>query len=352
MTTAIYSPKRAIVSDDLWLRENTLPVCDWKQELSRARIYHGLVDETIQDERSQRDRWKWAEFVHKQTSVGKLEMFLLMMDRNSPSYVRRRRARHSLLRGLSGAAVFPCLAELEKARFRIYDRASVDRLRSPISVKDIIDGVSSSTTSLSHRCDLILQAEVLEFSTSEVEQMLNLLHQFIDQNRFSNEEDVVIAVGAAIRKYAMNLPNDRMEDYAKLFDTSSTEAMSEQIELELVKAITWRLTAQPPEFDDPFPSLAVRLRDLADTYIRPRLITQKNFAAIAINALLGLLLLRHPDSHDLIGRLSALDIKWLSELMVRRIKALKNKIEANVNTASPEVFTEYLTDAEHKLVNP
>lgn len=220
------------------------------------------------------------------------------------------------------------------------------------SPHEIVQRLKQATIEHEERRRLIIDAEVLSFRSGELRDLLPLLREFIVRFRHSEDLEDMVAVGSAVRKYVMNMADEDLRIFPALFDPSPTAPIAKAIELELAKAVVWRWTAQPPEVDDAEPSLASRLFDLVATYLRTRLISQKNIAAIALNAILGLLLLRSRHIPSLFELLRSLDAPWFTELVARRAEWLRVEIEERFPREESRVFVKSLAETEEHLKRP
>ena len=164
--------------------------------------------------------------------------------------------------------------------------------------------------------------------------MTPLLRQFIDQNRESNDPADLVAVGSAIRTFvAIASPDDAFAYAASLLQAGGRSPLPIELELELAKMVVRKLTARTPETDDPFPGLADRLRELAETYLNPRLLGREKHGAVALNAVLGLLLARSRHAPKIIVAVRGLGVPWFEQLVARRAERLKSEIEARDSAA-------------------
>jgi len=194
------------------------------------------------------------------------------------------------------------------------------------SPNNLLAKLQDSSISQAKLFETILFAEIAAFDEPQTKALLQLLFEFVDKYRFSQDEDTKTAVGAAIRKLAMNLPDFEIEQYANLFHPTETDTLSCEIELELAKAILWRLTAQPASLSDDFPNLENCLAEIASLYLNSRLLLQKNYAAISLQAVLGILLLNSQHADHIIQSVRDMKISWFSDLLVRRLKRLRAQL--------------------------
>ena len=193
------------------------------------------------------------------------------------------------------------------------------------SAEEILIKLECSTTSFDDRISGVLFAETMAFSDLQKPRLLNSLFEFVEQNRFAKDDQLITAVGSAIRKFAMNMPTSEFERYSQLFSPTSTDTLSCETELELAKAVSWRLMKVNDVATDAYPNLERHLSELASDYLAARLILQENYASIAIHAVIAVALLNGARQHEFADRIAALGISWFSELVVRRLADVVEK---------------------------
>ena len=178
--------------------------------------------------------------------------------------------------------------------------------------------------SLNHldRRRLIVEAKVVDFELEQLGPLHTVLRDFIAKYRESNNPDDIVAVGAAIRKCVATLHADEALSYAaQLLEAGPRTPVPVEVELELVKMIVRKLTANLPKPDDSMPELGDRLREIAETYLNPRLLVREKYGAIALNAILGLVLLRSRHGPEVLRSVSELKVPWFRQLLARRVSA-------------------------------
>jgi len=206
----------------------------------------------------------------------------------------------------------------------IEDRRN-DWVQSP---QMILDRLESDVTTPDDRITAVLFAETMIFDGEQKPRLLRCLFKFANDNRFSQDDEVKTAVGSAIRKFAMNMPESSFEDYSTLLVPTGTDTLSCEIELELAKAIGWRLIRAERTKAGVYPHLEARLSGLASDYLATRLILQKNYASIVIHAVIAVALLNGSRKTELINRIAALRIDWFSDLFSRRLAEVIHKRQA------------------------
>lgn len=173
---------------------------------------------------------------------------------------------------------------------------------------------------------LIIDAEVLDFEPHQFERLEVALSEFIGacRHRSGNDPADLVAAGAAIRKYIATLGVDEGLPYAaRLLEAGPQVPVPLEIELETTKMVVRKLTANPPKDDDAFPDLAERLAEIARAYLNPRLLTREKYGAIALNAVLGLALLRSQHVAEILRILSGLEVSWFKQSLAQRARRIK-----------------------------
>jgi len=209
------------------------------------------------------------------------------------------------------------------------DRASrdeeiLDDWRS--SPSELLTKLQDPATNRNELFEAILFAEIAKFDESQTKLLLTRLFAFVNEYRLSQNKAVKTAVGAAIRKLAMNLQDSQIEQYAGLFLPTDTDTLPCEIELELAKAILWRLATIPASLSQAFPKLEIHLAELASDYLKPRLLLQKNYASVALQAALGVLLLNGQNANHVLQSVKDLEIGWFTDLFQRRLGKLRTQL--------------------------
>ena len=217
------------------------------------------------------------------------------------------------------------------------DEETLDDWRS--SPSELLAKLQDPSISRDELFDAVLFAEIAKFDESRTQELLTRLFAFVNEYRLSQDEDVMTVVGAAVRKLAMNLQDPQIEQYADLFLPTSTDTLPCEIELELAKAIVWRLVAAPASLSRQCPKLVSRLTELASDYLKPRLILQKNYASVAIQAALGVLLLNGHHAGSILQSVKNLGIGWFTHLFQRRLERLRRQLMESADATSTAIAT-------------
>ena len=191
-------------------------------------------------------------------------------------------------------------------------QALLDELRSPRDPQS--------------RRHLVLVLEPLSFNGGQIAELRELLRQFIEENRDSNVPEDLVAVGSAIRKFVGILPADQLGEISFILESGHRAPVAPEIELEVAKMIVRKLTVNVSREPNFLPDLANQLADLARTYLNPRLLPRQYHAAIALNSILALALLRSdllPEVNEILRPLRA---PWFKQLVARRAEEIGGEL--------------------------
>jgi hypothetical protein len=216
------------------------------------------------------------------------------------------------------------------------------------SAEEILGRLENPRVPLEEKITAALFSETTHFSDAQKPRLLSALFGFAYHNRFAKAGgDLLAAVGSAIRKFAMNMSEPDFEQYARLFLTTNTDTLSCRIELELVKALNWRLVVAAGIAPGSFPALESVVSEMASEYATPRLVLQENYASIVINSVIAVILMNGKRQEELIGRITRLKLGWLSELLARRLgdAARKRREIAAGSDANVQIMRERLLTA-------
>ena len=175
------------------------------------------------------------------------------------------------------------------------------------------------------RRQAVLFAETIAFHDNERRQLLEYLGDFISKHRFAIDEDTLTIMGAAIRKFALNMAESDFEAYAQWLRPTDTQTIRPHIELEMAKALVSRLSYENVAEGEAFPELIAAVSTLARDYIfAPRRVLQDNFASIALNAILAVAILDAISNNDrktseILDAAKKLRIEWFLDLVLSRI---------------------------------
>jgi hypothetical protein len=175
------------------------------------------------------------------------------------------------------------------------------------------------------RC--ILEAEALPFRGAGAAAIVPLLRQFVEEYHGSNDPDDLVAVGSAIRSYvSIATVDDAFEAATSLLKAEGRLSLPIDLELEIVKMVVRKLTANPPSERDSYQELAIRLEELVDDYASPRWLAREKCGAVLLNAILGLILSRSGPDAEVVETIRALGVPWFEQLVGRRAARLQDDL--------------------------
>ena len=184
---------------------------------------------------------------------------------------------------------------------------------------------------------MVIEAEAAYFERDQLDVVNDMLRAFIAANRGSSDSDDLVAVGAAVRKCIATLPADEAYSYvAELLDSEGGTAASAELELEAAKMVVRKLLANPPPTADVATQLADRLFEIVRSYVNPRILPQRTFGAIALNAVLALALLPGRHASEVHRIVSELNVPWFRQMVARRAARLRDERAARFSDGSSE----------------
>jgi hypothetical protein len=178
-------------------------------------------------------------------------------------------------------------------------------------------------------CGLLCSVELTRFEPSHHEILLPLLWQYILGNRNSNDRDELIGVGAAIRKYIAVMPMDRMGELAVLLESGHRSPLPIDVEIEVAKMIYRNFEVHPPVSVDPQPDLALRLLEMVQAYINPRILLRDKHSAAASLAIEAIVSMRSPLAKDAWQAAVACPYRWFAELVSDDLEDLHERWSNN-----------------------
>jgi hypothetical protein len=217
-------------------------------------------------------------------------------------------------------------------------RSDVELQENSVTSAALLSRIASRATTHEERRRAIIEAEVVAFAPDQTGPLNSLLCEFIERFRNSDEQQDLVAVGAAIRKLVATMSRSDLSVLATLLDAEHNVAIPIDVELEVTKTLVRRLSQSPPPEANAEPQLADRLYEIASTYLNPRLLSREKVAAVALNAILTLCLLRSAFVADLRDALGVLRVPWFSDLVARRAVQVRNAVRKRV---APDLADEY-----------
>ena len=205
-------------------------------------------------------------------------------------------------------------------------------IKSPV---EILTRLESDQTSADELETALLVAEITDFGDELIERLLVSLEKYISATRFTNDDDTMVMLSCAIRKYAMNMDASHFNNYAKWLHPTETKYLDSRIEMELVKGVDWRISYEPISLDDEeIDGLVNTIEEICFQYSTRRLLLQSNFASTALEANVSLILLLlvlsdKPRAQIAMTRAKQLDPDWIAEMIVDQLEESAGYIAEN-----------------------
>jgi len=206
----------------------------------------------------------------------------------------------------------------------------------------LLSKMAPQNTSREERRRAVIEAEVVSFPPGQVGTLNHLLRQFIEQYRNSDDQQDLVAVGSAIRKYVTTMSRDGLSALAILLDAEHNATVPIEVELEVAKTLVRTLVQKPPEESDSEPELADRLHEIVNAYLNPRLLSRDKVGAVTLNAILALCLLRTRHTGALQKSLADFRASWFTELVLRRASHIRNSLLQTFPKERAERYAEHL----------
>jgi hypothetical protein len=212
--------------------------------------------------------------------------------------------------------------------------------------ESILRTLGDPETGAADRRRAVIDAEVVSFPSGEAGRLKAILLQFIREVRNSDNPADLVAVGSAVRKFVAMMDEDDLPSLAVLLDADHNVTVPVEVELEVTKTLVRWLAVHPPERTDAEPGLADCLCDLADTYLKPRMLAREKFGAVALNAVLALFLLRSSYTNHVLKSLKGLRVAWFTELVARRAGQIRRDLLRRCGQAEADTYSEGLSPQE------
>jgi hypothetical protein len=171
----------------------------------------------------------------------------------------------------------------------------------------------------------ICEAEFVRFDSGQLAILMPILWKYIIDHRKSNSPDELAAVGSAIRKYIAIMPMDRMGELSVLLAPANHEPLPLALELEVSKMIYRNFEVYPPSKLDSQPELALRLWEMVQAYVNPRILLRDKHSAVASLAIEALVSMRSKMAFD--AWRAALDCayQWFGEMVTDDLLILQHR---------------------------
>lgn len=172
---------------------------------------------------------------------------------------------------------------------------------------------------------LIVQLESIAVDRVDLVPLRQFLQSYIEAHRDSNDVADLHAVGCAVRKLVLNTPASESDRLAFLLEAGHRAPVPLEVELEVAKSMVWQQAAEPRTEPNASPVMALRLRELVETYTNDRLLPRPKYAAIVLNAMMALLLMRgHLDT--VCSQLRKVRLTWFTEQVAHRARRLRDEL--------------------------
>lgn len=195
----------------------------------------------------------------------------------------------------------------------------MDELNSePNTLEEILADLKSED--ISKRRYAVMLTEVTELTPEHKPEILEILYNYIEENRTSEQESIIVAVGSAIRKFGACMPESDLERYGELFYPKPNNTVNRAcIDLELCKLYQWFKVL--PAMGD-YPRLTEALIDVCRAYLPLRILLQRNHGSCFIGGFLSLAVLDKKETRMFTAQLRGNRLKWLRELLAKRLEEL------------------------------
>jgi hypothetical protein len=168
------------------------------------------------------------------------------------------------------------------------------------------------------------------------ETLLNLL-DFIKKHRATNSQQILVAVGAALRKVLLNLPASDIGLAAELMKSEGSLVVPIGVELEIAKMVVQRVIEDPSINASLLPELADALLSNAKLYSTPKMVNREFYNATALNSVLACVLMRSPESQLLSNQILNDSPNWFSRLCSNRLKRIRTELLSQDDSNSREL---------------
>jgi hypothetical protein len=176
--------------------------------------------------------------------------------------------------------------------------------------------------------DAVLEIQVIPIPEVDREETIQLLVRFIKKHRGTSSQNLLITVGAAIRKVLLNLPAVDLGLAVDLIKSEGSLTVPIGVELEVAKMVVQRVVEDPSIDALHFPQLADALFCRAKQYSTPNMVNREFYNATALNSVLGCILLRSTESHSLANEVISDSPSWFSRLCYNRLTRIRNELFA------------------------
>lgn len=183
----------------------------------------------------------------------------------------------------------------------------------PASANEALELLRSSSSDVSP--ELIKAIEFFRFGNNQQSEVADFLKSFIATHRNSNNHNIQVAVGSAIRKFMAIAPMSEMNNLDFLLSHTNRSPLPINLEIETLKMIGRNFETFPPHSLDENQRLAEAIFERGIAYSNQHIILRDNFSAAASLAFLGVISLRSSLAEEAIEYISTLPFAWFKEIV-------------------------------------
>jgi len=175
--------------------------------------------------------------------------------------------------------------------------------------------------------DAIIEIQSTPIPADKLSGAIDLLVEFIKKHRGTNSQNVVVAVGAAIRKVLLNVSDEQLGLGAELMKSAGNLEVPIEVELEVAKMVVHRFRYAPNTSTVGLSELASLLLENARVYSKTNLVNRDCYNATALNSVLAIVLMRHEEAAPLINHIESISPQWFVDLVKNRLRRMATEIE-------------------------
>ena len=175
--------------------------------------------------------------------------------------------------------------------------------------------------------DAIIEIQSTPIPADKLSGAIDLLVEFIKKHRGTNLQEVLVAVGAAIRKVLLNVSDEQLGLGAELMKSAGNLEVPIEVELEVAKMVVHRFRYAPNTSTVGLSELASLLLENARVYSKTNLVNRDCYNATALNSVLAIVLMRHEEAAALINHIESISPQWFVDLVKNRLRRMATEIE-------------------------
>jgi len=175
--------------------------------------------------------------------------------------------------------------------------------------------------------DAIIEIQSTPIPADKLSGAIDLLVEFIKKHRGTNSQEVLVAVGAAIRKVLLNVSDEQLGLGEELMKSAGNLEVPIEVELEVAKMVVHRFRYAPNTSTVGLSELASLLLENARVYSKTNLVNRDCYNATALNSVLAIVLMRHEEAAALINHIESISPQWFVDLVKNRLRRMATEIE-------------------------